>query len=195
MNKYPYALLAASALIAAGPFATIASAQPRDGVTLSFSVGDVAFGYHDGYYDRERRWHRWASDAERDWYREHYGPTYYPVFRDRDRDSYRLAWRTGRRAYWYADGDGADFALVLGNVVIAYDDGYYDRDRRWHSWPSPRHRDWYRTNRRDTFFAMRRDLDRDRYRRDWWEGRRSSWRVYGGGGPDFAISLGNVVFA
>ncbi len=199
MTKYRYALLAAGALFATGAFAVTDPARAAD-VTLSFQIGDVAFGYHDGYYDRHRRWHRWSSDAERDWYRRHYGPTYYPVYRDRDRDRYRLDWRTGRRAYWYGDGGGADFALVLGNVVFAYDDGYYDRDRRWYPWPSPRHRDWYRLNRRDTFFAMRRDYDRDRYRRDWWEGRRSDWRYYGQGGydrggPDFTIVLGNVAFA
>lgn len=198
-NKYKYGLLAAGALMALGTFTTVTvtPAQARDRITLSFSIGDVAFGYRDGYYDRYRRWHRWQSDDEREWYRDHYGPTYYEVYRDDDRDPYRMDWRYGRRDNWrYGDNRGG-FAIALGNVAIGYYDGYYDESRRWHRWNSTAEREWWRLNRRDAYFHIRHDRDRDPFRRDWWRGRRDDWRAgyYNNNGPDFAISLGNIVFA
>ena len=206
VSKYKYGLLAATALLAAGTFTTVTvtPAQARDRISLSFSIGDVAFGYRDGYYDRYRRWHRWESDDEREWYRDHYGPTYYEVYRDNDRDPYRTDWRYNRRDDWRYGGDNrGGFAIVLGNVAIGYYDGYFDNRRRWHRWNSISEREWWRLNRRDAYFHIRRARDRDRYRREWWLGRRDDWRYnsynggYGGygGGSDFAIVLGNVVFA
>lgn len=191
MNRITSGLVAASALFAAGTFVMAAPAQAAD-VQFSIVVGDVAFAYQDGYYDRNRRWHAWRSDDERDWYRRNYRTTYYDIYRDDDRDQFRRDWRYGRRNDWRRDR--ADFAIVLGDVAFAYYDGYYDSRRRWHRWDSSAQRDWYRQYRRDTYFHMRRDRDRDRYRRDWWQGRRTDWR-FNSDGPDFALTLGNVVFA
>ena len=78
------ALLAASTIIigVAGLGAAPAMAQPRG---FSFRVGDVAFGYTDGYYDRSRQWHRWSS-RERQWYSTHYRTNYRSMRHDRDHD-------------------------------------------------------------------------------------------------------------
>jgi len=56
------------------------------------------------------------------------------------------------------------FSFRVGDVAIGYNDGYYDRSRRWHSWRNDRERHWYRTNygqHRGAYRAMRRDADRD----------------------------------
>lgn len=73
------------------------------------------------------------------------------------------------------DRSGPSFAIQLGNVVFAYEDGYYDSSRRWHSWRSNDERNWYRNNYRSRYYNYRRDRDRDQRRRDWWEGRRDRW--------------------
>jgi hypothetical protein len=81
--------------------------------------------------------------------------------------------RSGRPAY---RSDGPSFSIQLGNVVIAYSDGYYDRDRRWHRWRNDGERNWYRQNHRASYYQTTRDRDRDRKRRDWRDGRRNDWR-------------------
>jgi len=77
-------LLAASAICTAGMVGTVpASAQPSH---FSFRVGDVAFGYRDGYYDRRREWHSWRDARERNWYRVRYAHQYRGMRHDQDRD-------------------------------------------------------------------------------------------------------------
>jgi hypothetical protein len=68
------------------------------------------------------------------------------------------------------------FEILLGIAVLGYEDGYYDRDRRWHRWRNDNERDWFRQRHRDKYFDVRRDRDRDRNRRDWRNGRRKDWR-------------------
>ena len=181
MNRFTLSLLAASALCAVGTVAVSmpAAARDRDNVSVSVSFGGAAFGYEDGYYDNERRWHEWRDDDERAWYQENYGPTYYGMSRYDDRDDYRRDWREGRRADWRGDRGDADFSISLGNVVFGYEDGYYDNGRRWHSWRNDKERRWYQQNRRQSYHHMTRDRDGDRNRRDWRDGRRDDWRSSG----------------
>ena len=162
-----------------------------DGGEGNFSVtlGNAVFGYNDGYYDNNRRWHQWSDDRERDWYRQNRAQNYYEFMRDRDRDNYRREWLAGRRNDWRHGGSG----LTWGNVVFGYSDGYYDNNRRWHQWRNRNERNWYRQNYRHSYYEMRRYRDRDNYRRDWLAGRRNDWRV-GGGDVGFTITLGNVVY-
>jgi hypothetical protein len=68
-----------------------AMAQPSG---FSFRVGDVAFGYTDGYYDNNRAWHAWSA-RERNWYRSHYRRNYRAMRHDRDHDG--IADRFDRR--------------------------------------------------------------------------------------------------
>lgn len=174
MNKLSYGVFTAVSLLAAGAVTT-APAQARDRVDFSVTLGNVEIGYADGYYDDRRRWHRWNSNDEREWYRRNYRDRYFHMRRDRDRDRFRRDWWRGQRSDWRGGG-GPDFAIVLGNVVFAYSDGYYDRDRRWHPWRSDAEREWYRRNNSRSYYDIRRDRDNDRRRRDWRERRRDDWR-------------------
>lgn len=170
-------------------------AQPtvaRGTVDYSMSLGNAQFAYDDGYYDNDRRWHTWRDDGQRDWYRRNHTQTYYQMKRDDDRDQDRRGWRDGRRDNWRSGGASTDFSVSLGNVVFAYDDGYYDNGRRWHDWRNDGERDWYRQHHAKTYYQMSRKDDRDNHRRDWREGRRDNWRNDGNTG--FALTLGDVVF-
>ena len=51
------------------------------------------------------------------------------------------------------------FSFRVGDIAMAYDDGYYDRGHRWHAWRHARERDWYRVNYRNGYRGMRHDRD------------------------------------
>lgn len=165
----------------------------RGGVDFTISLGNVEFGYSDGYYDRNRQWHNWSNESERDWYRRNRGTTYNDMRRDDDRDQYRHDWRDGRRQGWRVGNAPVSFSIVLSNVAFGYSDGYYDQNRGWHDWRDDDEREWYRSNRSPTYYEMRRDQDRDQYRGDWRDGRRSYWRN-DRDSTNFAIILGGVMF-
>lgn len=69
-----------------------------------------------------------------------------------------------------ATAQPAGFSFRIGDIGIAYDDGYYDRSHRWHAWRHQRERDWYRANYRHAYRGYHHDRDRDgvpnRYDRD-----------------------------
>lgn len=44
---------------------------------ISFSLGNVAFGYRDGYWDNDHRWHKWRNARD------------HRAYRDQHRDNYR----------------------------------------------------------------------------------------------------------
>ena len=68
------ALLAAT--FASVPLIGAAPANARAHVAVTFDFGNVAFGYTDGYWDRDHRWHRWRNAEERRRYRELYRAHY-----------------------------------------------------------------------------------------------------------------------
>jgi hypothetical protein len=85
-------MLATTGASCADGFAISTSNHGRDhartGVTFSF--GDVAYGYQDGYWDNNRRWHKWRNRHEHDSYRDQYRDNY----RDGRHDRYRShGWR------------------------------------------------------------------------------------------------------
>ena len=100
MNKFIYGLFTAAALLVAGLTATAVPAEARAQTNFSITLGNVQFGYHDGYYDNNRRWHRWQNNRQRTWYQQHHGRSYYQMRRNNDRDRYRRDWRNGRRTDW-----------------------------------------------------------------------------------------------
>lgn len=54
------------------------------------------------------------------------------------------------------------FSFRMGDVGIAYDDGYYDQSRNFHRWRDQRERRWYRENYQRHFYRpIRHDQDRD----------------------------------
>lgn len=56
------------------------------GIGISFDVGNVAFGYQDGYWDRNHRWHRWHNEEEMRRYRAAHADGYHDWKHDRDPD-------------------------------------------------------------------------------------------------------------
>lgn len=102
MRKIAYGLLVGASLCAFSTIAVVppAVARTTEGVTLSITLGNVVFGYSDGYYDQNRRWHRWRNSQEHDWYRQNHSDSYFPVSHTRDRNPYRGDWRKGKRSDW-----------------------------------------------------------------------------------------------
>jgi hypothetical protein len=54
--------------------------------SITFSTGNVAIGYSDGYWDRGHAWHAWHNDHDRDAYRHSRNAEYHEWKHDRDRD-------------------------------------------------------------------------------------------------------------
>jgi hypothetical protein len=62
-------------------------------VSIGIGGGGIAFGYNDGYWDREHNWHRWRNRAEARRWRAENREHYFGWRHDRDRD---LGWREER---------------------------------------------------------------------------------------------------
>jgi len=93
MNRIIKTALIASAL-AGAPL--LASAPAMAAVDLSVDLGNAAFGYSDGYWDRDHHWHAWRNRQEAEYFRTHYGDHYYAVRHDRDRKDRDKGWRNER---------------------------------------------------------------------------------------------------
>lgn len=86
MKRILQAALVAVALTAPA-FAPVAA---RADVSVTFDSGSVAYGYNDGYWDRDHAWHPWPNrQAEADW-RAHNAEHYYDRRHDSDHD---MGWR------------------------------------------------------------------------------------------------------
>jgi hypothetical protein len=53
---------------------------------FSFSFGDVQFGYRDGYWDHQHRWHNWQHPEDRRRYRTEHRSDYHHWDHTRDRN-------------------------------------------------------------------------------------------------------------
>ena len=95
MKKLILATVAAATL-AIGAVGTSAPAVARDNFAFSFDTGNVMFGYSDGYWDRDRNWHRWRNAREARMFREQNRERYWHRRHNRERNN-------GWRDY---DGDG-----------------------------------------------------------------------------------------
>ena len=86
-------LIMAAALFGAFATVSVGTALPAaaDGFSFSFDTGDVAFAYSDGYWDRNRRWHKWRNAREAREYRNQYAHNYNSHRHDRDRKT--MGWR------------------------------------------------------------------------------------------------------
>jgi hypothetical protein len=71
----------------------IASAPASAAVDFSVSLGNAAFGYSDGYWDRDHHWHAWRNKAEAQYFRNHYGEHYTNVRHNHDRKDRDQGWR------------------------------------------------------------------------------------------------------
>jgi len=108
------------------------------------SFGDVSTGYRDGYWDRERRWHRWGNDGDYRNYRYQHGSNYHD---------------------WNHDRDGSTFSIGFGDIAYGYRDGYWDNRHRWHHW---RHNRDYRSYR-DRDGSNYHDMNHDREDNNGWQ--------------------------
>jgi hypothetical protein len=79
----------------------ITSPPAAAAVDFSISLGNAAFGFSDGYWDRDHQWHTWRSRDEQRYFQSHYGEHYVNARHDRDRDQ---GWRNER--WWDRDRDG-----------------------------------------------------------------------------------------
>jgi hypothetical protein len=73
-----------------------ASRPAQAAVDVAIGGGGIAFGYTDGYWDREHHWHRWHSRHEAEQWRAANADHYYAVRHDRDRDREHKGWREER---------------------------------------------------------------------------------------------------
>lgn len=92
MNRTVMAALVAVAL--AAPAFTPAA---RADVSVTFNPGVVAYGYQDGYWDRDHAWHTWSNDRDRDDWRGKYAEHYY------DRAHTAAPDNGWRRDSWWGD--------------------------------------------------------------------------------------------
>ena len=85
-------ILMAAALVAAAPLAlpeaaVVAPANAQVGVT--FDLGNVGYGYRDGYMGRDNRYYRWRNADEARSYRSRYNDYYAYENYDRGRHHQR----------------------------------------------------------------------------------------------------------
>lgn len=113
--------------VVGGMLVTQAPANAQ-GVGISLDVGNVAFGYQDGYWDRGHHWHRWRNRDEANYYRNAQGNQYNDWRHDRDGNQ---GWQ--------------DVSFNVNDVAFGYQDGYWDRSHRWHTWHSQQERHFYRS--------------------------------------------------
>jgi hypothetical protein len=87
------ALVAGSLL--AGSLLVGAPAQAAE-VSVGVALPGVAFGYTDGYWDRDRQWHAWRNHEEMERWRAENREHFHEWHHERDHDH---GWHEGNR-YW-----------------------------------------------------------------------------------------------
>ena len=58
--------------------------RDRDNSTISIGLGNIAFGYRDGYWDNDHHWHHWRNHHDYRSYRYSNGANYHNYNHDRD---------------------------------------------------------------------------------------------------------------
>lgn len=126
--------------------AALATQAPAyaQGVGVQLDVGNVAFGYRDGYWDHGHRWHHWRNRDEANYYRSMQGSQYNDWRHDRDRD-----------------GGWHGLAINVGDVAFGYQDGYWDRGHQWHQWRNDQEMRDYRNAHGNQYNDYRHDRDHD----------------------------------
>ncbi len=87
MKKILIAIAVMGSMTGATMVATSAPAMAASNFSFSFNTGDVSMAFSDGYYDSQRRWHKWRTSREAREYRTRYGHNWQNRrHRDSDRD-------------------------------------------------------------------------------------------------------------
>lgn len=61
--------------------------RDRNNSSITIGLGNVAFGYRDGYWDNGHRWHHWRNRHDYRSYRYRDGANYHNYNHDRDDDN------------------------------------------------------------------------------------------------------------
>ena len=86
MNRTLSAAILAFAL-AGATFATAGTASAANtGASITVNLGDIAFGYNDGYWDHSHQWHQWKNQDDLQTYRTASGNQYHDWKHTRDSD-------------------------------------------------------------------------------------------------------------
>jgi len=112
------------------------------GIGISLDVGNVAFGYRDGYWDRDHHWHHWKNRDEARYYRNAPGNRYNDYRHDRDGND---GWQ--------------EIAFNVNDVAFGYQDGYWDRGHLWHQWRNEQEMRNYRNAPGNQYSDYRHDRD------------------------------------
>jgi uncharacterized protein YraI len=59
----------------------------NDSPVISIGFGNVAFGFNDGYWDNNHRWHHWRNQRDHRNYRDQNRNNYHDWRHDRDSDN------------------------------------------------------------------------------------------------------------
>jgi hypothetical protein len=86
--------LVAISLAVAGSLAAVSPAAAQ--VSVQVGLPNIAFGYSDGYWDRDHHWHAWKDRQEEEHWAAANHEHYFARKHDRDRDE---GWRDNDR-YW-----------------------------------------------------------------------------------------------
>ena len=89
-------LNAAVIALALAGTAAIAPASARAAVDFSVNLGNAAFAFSDGYWDRDHHWHGYRNRAERLYFRDHFRDHYAEYRHNRDRKDRDMGWRGER---------------------------------------------------------------------------------------------------
>jgi hypothetical protein len=84
----------------------VATAPAFAAVDFSISLGNAAFGYSDGYWDRDHHFHAWRNAEEQRYFREHYGEHYVASRHDADRKDRDQGWHETNR--WWEQAQERD---------------------------------------------------------------------------------------
>ena len=97
IRRLLHVALFALPLLAAPVITTVPASAAVD---FSISLGNAAFGYADGYWDRDHHWHAWHNRAEARYFRDHNRDHYAEMRHNRVRDQ---GWRDER--WWEQERD------------------------------------------------------------------------------------------
>lgn len=86
-------ILVAAALMAAAPLAlpAVVASPAYAQVGITFDLGNVGYGYRDGYVDRDRRYYRWRNAEDARLYRSRYNDYY--MYENYDRNRHHQTYR------------------------------------------------------------------------------------------------------
>ena len=84
-------IITASLLAASFALPPLLIAAPAQAQTIVFDMGNVGYGYRDGYVDRDRRYYRWRNGDDARNYRSRYRDYY--MYENYDRNRHHQAYR------------------------------------------------------------------------------------------------------